>query len=75
MTDSFLEPTESNFGSLIIKNGSGVSNKIKELIETTKSWLKIESVLSEDDQVEVQQELKPLESIEVDLKRYLLGSK
>lgn len=44
MTDRFLEPEPSNFGSLIVKNGSEVSDKIKELIETTKSWLEIESV-------------------------------
>ena len=43
-TESFIEPTASNFGSLIIKNGSEVSDKIKELIETTKPWLKVESV-------------------------------
>ena len=44
MTDSFLEPTEANFSSLIIKNGSEVSDKIKEFIQTTKPWLEIESV-------------------------------
>jgi Family of unknown function (DUF5895) len=44
MTDSFLEPTESNFGSLIIKNGSPISSKIKQLIETTQPWLKTESI-------------------------------
>ncbi len=47
MTDSFIEPTKDNFGSLIIKNGSVVSNKIKEFIETTKPWLKIESIQPE----------------------------
>jgi|GEM_PF-3474648 len=48
MSDRFLEPETSNFGSLIIKNGSEVSNKIKELIETTKSWLEIDSVEPEN---------------------------
>ena len=46
MTDSFVEPTTANFGSLIIKNGTETSNKIKELIETTKPWLQIEAVSS-----------------------------
>ncbi|MGL5940165.1 MAG: DUF5895 domain-containing protein [Waterburya sp.] len=61
VTDSFLEPTEANFGSLIIKNGSEVSTKIKKLIETTKSWLKIESVESENESLEVHQEIKLVE--------------
>ncbi|MGL5833982.1 MAG: DUF5895 domain-containing protein [Waterburya sp.] len=61
VTDSFLEPTEANFGSLIIKNGSEVSTKIKKLIETTKSWLKIESVESENENLEVHQEIKLVE--------------
>ena len=38
-TTSFLKPTVENFASLIIKNGSPISNKIKEYIEGTKSWL------------------------------------
>ncbi|MDJ0593077.1 MAG: DUF5895 domain-containing protein [Pleurocapsa sp. MO_226.B13] len=66
VTSSFLAPTESNFGSLIIKNGSEVSIKIKELIETTKPWLKTESVLPEDNKVEAQQEIKPLKSDEIE---------
>ncbi len=44
MTESFIEPTPANFGSLIIKNGSPQSYKIKQLLETTKSWLKTEAV-------------------------------
>ena len=40
MTDSFIEPTVNNFASLIIKNGSSVSNKIKEFMQSTQSWLK-----------------------------------
>ena len=56
MTDRFLEPDRSNFGSLIIKNGSQVSHKIKELIETTQSWLKTESV-----QVEVEEKSPEVE--------------
>jgi Family of unknown function (DUF5895) len=39
-TRSFLEPTRENFGSLIIRNGSDFSNKIKAAIEETKGWLK-----------------------------------
>ena len=44
MTDSFTEPTTANFASLIIKNGSTLSYKIKQLLETTKSWLKTETI-------------------------------
>lgn len=44
MTDSFVEPTPANFAALIIKNGSTLSCKIKQLLETTKSWLKTEAV-------------------------------
>ncbi len=58
MTDCFLEPNPSNFGSLIIRNGSEVSNKIKELIETTKPWLKTESVQPEDEHPEPQVEIE-----------------
>ena len=65
MTSSFLEPTEDNFASLIIKNGSEVSTKIKELIETTKPWLKIESVLPEDKEVEADRENESLPDSEM----------
>lgn len=44
MTDSFTEPTIANFASLIIKNGSTLSYKIKQLLETTQSWLKTETI-------------------------------
>lgn len=47
MTDRFLKPDLSNFGSLIIKNGSTISDKIKELIVSTKPWLKTETIQSE----------------------------
>ena len=49
MTDSFIEPTTANFASLIIKNGSTLSYKIKQLLETTKSWLKTETIEPEAD--------------------------
>lgn len=49
MTNSFLEPTESNFASLIVKNGSTVSNKIKEFVHTTKPWLQVESIQPKND--------------------------
>ena len=52
MTNSFLEPNQGNFGSLIIKNGSETSHKIKEYIETTKSWLQIESITPESDNLQ-----------------------
>ena len=48
MTDSFVAPTKENFKSLIIKNGSEISDQIKELIETTRSWLKTETVVDND---------------------------
>ena len=56
MTDSFLEPTEANFASLIIKNGSEISNKIKEFIKTTQPWLQIESIKPEHDNAPSQPE-------------------
>ncbi|MEL6440477.1 MAG: DUF5895 domain-containing protein [Cyanobacteria bacterium J06621_8] len=40
MTASFVEPTTENFASIIIKNGSPVSEKIKQFQESTKAWLK-----------------------------------
>ncbi|WP_156114165.1 hypothetical protein [Myxosarcina sp. GI1] len=52
MTKSFVEPTRDNFTSLIVKNGSSVSERIKQLIETTKSWLKTESVEPEEEKAE-----------------------
>ncbi len=61
MTNSFLEPTEANFPSLIIKNGSEVSNKIKEFIQTTKPWLQIESIKPESRNSQTQAELKTTE--------------
>ena len=42
MTNGFVEPTTENFGSLIIKNGSPVSDRIKQMIEMTEPWLKTE---------------------------------
>ena len=56
MTESFIEPTPANFGSLIIKNGSSVSYKIKQLLETTKSWLKTEVVESGVESQSVEQD-------------------
>lgn len=44
VVNNFIQPTPQNFGSLIIKNGSKVSNQIKEYQETTKSWLKGEQL-------------------------------
>ena len=54
MTDSFIQPTKDNFAQMIIKNGSVTSNKIKEAIETTKSWLKFEAV-TDNDEVQIPQ--------------------
>lgn len=54
MTDRFIEPTKDNFASLIIKNGSQVSNQIKEFIETTKPWLKTEVKPEHDESEKIQ---------------------
>ena len=51
-TESFTEPTKDNFVSLIIKNGSPASNKIKEFIEETKEWLKTAPVEQEETETE-----------------------
>lgn len=59
MTDSFIEPTKNNFASLIIKNGSRVSDQIKQFTRTTKSWLKTESIEPGHDEIEANQTIKP----------------
>ena len=59
MTNSFIEPTKDNFASLIIKNGSNASNQIKEFTQTTKPWLKTETVEPEHDENEVSQATEP----------------
>jgi hypothetical protein len=64
-TASHIEPTPDNFASLIIKNGSDVSIKIKQLIERTKSWLKTESdtqevAVSDDNSVQAALTPQPL---------------
>jgi hypothetical protein len=43
ITNGFLEPTSDNFPLMIIKHGSDVSLKIKQLIQTTQPWLKATS--------------------------------
>ena len=48
-TKDFVEPTKDNFVSLIIKNGSPLSDKIKQYIDETKDWLKSASVEVEDE--------------------------
>lgn len=47
ITDGFVQPTPDNFASLIIKNGSEISIKIKQFIQTTKPWLKSEADTSQ----------------------------
>ncbi len=49
-TKGFVEPTKENFGSLIIRNGSPLSEKIKTAIEETKEWLKFASVQENDNE-------------------------
>jgi hypothetical protein len=53
VTDGFVEPNPTNFPSLIIKNGSPTSNQIKHLIESTASWLQLESVSSKTEEVQL----------------------
>lgn len=50
ITNCFVQPTPDNFADLIIKNGSEISIKIKQFIQTTKPWLKTTS-FSDDHQV------------------------
>ena len=40
MTDSFIEPSKDNFAQLIVKNGLDILKQIKEMVQTTESWLK-----------------------------------
>jgi hypothetical protein len=51
VTDGFIEPNPTNFPDLIIKNGSPTSNQIKSLIETTASWLQIDSLSSKTEAI------------------------
>jgi Family of unknown function (DUF5895) len=44
LTNGFIEPDQTNFPDLIIKNGSPTSNQIKHFIDTTFSWLQVDSV-------------------------------
>jgi hypothetical protein len=46
VTNGFVEPDPTNFADLIVKNGSPTSDHIKSLIETTASWLQIDSLPS-----------------------------
>jgi hypothetical protein len=52
-TASHIEPNPTNFPDLIIKNGSPTSNHIKSLIETTVSWLQLDSVSSKTEEVQL----------------------
>lgn len=64
MTDSFTEPTTANFASLIIKNGSTLSYKIKQLLETTQSWLKTETIEPEAEEQSIIADVSRGNSIE-----------
>ncbi len=66
MTDSFIEPNESNFSEFIIKNGSELSHKIKEFVSSTKPWLKTESVQLEDSKTPPQQVIEPSSQTDVE---------
>jgi len=50
VTEDFIAPTQDNFASMIIKNGSSTSDRIKKFIASTQSWLKTDAVdtLSDD---------------------------
>lgn len=39
VTSKFIEPTKDNLASLMIKNKSQISDRVKELVEETKSWI------------------------------------
>lgn len=63
MTKSFLEPSKENFGSLIVRNGSPFSDRIKEAISETEAWLKTASYKDEEntnEKVETQSPLSPV---------------
>lgn len=47
ITREYVKPTVDNFSSLIVKNGSSLSNQIKKLMERTKPWLKTEVLTDE----------------------------
>lgn len=52
MTDSFVEPTAANFSFSIVKNGSPLSDRIKQLMETTRSWLNTKAVEPDEESSE-----------------------
>ncbi|NJO98916.1 MAG: hypothetical protein HC764_25390 [Pleurocapsa sp. CRU_1_2] len=52
LTNGFVEPNPTNFASMIIKNGSEVSDRLKDLIETTASWLQTESTSFKTEAIE-----------------------
>ena len=57
-TEGFTAPNVNNFASLIIKNNTETSNRIKELVELSKSWVRF--VAAEPDEVQqVQAQLEP----------------
>lgn len=60
ITSSFTEPEEQNFAQLIIKNGSEVSNKIKEFIETTKLWLNSLTLAKAEESIQSQPDNEPI---------------
>ena len=69
MTDSFIEPTKDNFASLIIRNGSTTSDRIKEFIETTSPWLKTQTVEPVRDEIEASSDIDLVEQDVVQTRR------
>lgn len=51
VTKEYKSPTTKDFGNFIIKNGSQVSEKIKEFITTTKDWISDRTIVTEKQQL------------------------
>ncbi len=70
LTKGFLEPTEKNIKSLIILNNSETSQKIKESIELSKDWFRLNPVEVEQTSEEtpsVDRDTPAIENTENDL--------
>lgn len=55
VTNGFIEPKSGNFGSIIVKNGSTTSDRNKQMIKTTQSWLKADSVIKDEESLVVEE--------------------
>ncbi len=57
LTEGYCVPTPDNFASLIVKNGTKLSDRIKEALELTSGWINISNINKELEKVE-----KPISS-------------